>query len=89
MPNDDYDTIRREEKLKGVENWSRWSNMTELILVEKGYWDIVTGSCTRLTDPTQVTVFKKESAGAARIIKGGLNDDLFKNVEDTNDSKEI
>ena len=43
----------------------------------------------RLTDSAQVIVFKKESAGAARIIKGGLNDDLFKNVKDTNNSKEI
>ena len=42
-----------------------------------------------VTDSAQIVTFRKESAGAARIIKGGLNDDLFKNVEDTNNPKEI
>ncbi|KAA6418031.1 MAG: hypothetical protein FRX49_12031 [Trebouxia sp. A1-2] len=89
MANNDKDSVRREEKLRGVENWARWSNMTMLDLKEKGYWGIVTGARTIGTTPATIASFDRDSAGAAKIIKGGLNDNLFKNVEGTDNPTDI
>ena len=85
------ETIREEkrEKLKGVENWHSWSNLTQLILGEKGYWDIVTGDRTGGGTATLQASFRKEEYGAARIIKEGLSSAMFKTVEDTNVPSEI
>ena len=89
MANNDKDSVRWEEKLRGVENWARWSNMTMLDLKEKGYWGIVTGTHMIRTTSATVASFDWDSAGAAKIIKGGLNDNLFKNVEGTDNSTDI
>ncbi|SLM34672.1 Zinc finger, CCHC-type [Lasallia pustulata] len=60
-----------------------------LDLKEKGYWGIVTGARTIGTTPATIASFDRDSAGAAKIIKGGLNDNLFKNVEGTDNPTDI
>ena len=89
MANNDKDSVWQEEKLREVENWVRWSNMTMLNLKEKGYWDIVTDTHMIEITSATITSFNWDSVGAAKIIKRGLNDNLFKNVKGTDNSTDI
>jgi len=74
---EEKEIFRREEKLKGYENWSRWSNITRLMLKKKSLWALVEGQRTFTRPALQVVTYEKDAAFAARIIKGGVNDELF------------
>ena len=86
---EEKETLRREEKLKGYDNWSRWSNITKLALKEKGLWTLANGQRTGNGNAASQTAYEKDAAAAAKIIKSGVNDELFKNIEDTDDPKAI
>ena len=86
---EEKETLRREEKLKGYDNWSRWSNITKLALKEKGLWTLANGQRTGNSNAASQTAYEKDAAAAAKIIKSGVNDELFKNIEDTDDPKAI
>ena len=63
--------------------------MTMLNLKERGYWGIVTGAHMIGTTPATITSFDQDSTRAVKIIKGGLNNNLFKNVKGTDNSADI
>lgn len=85
----------KRERLTGYSNWTRWASLTKSMLIEKDVWDLVE------TDPRPIkqnasTLFdhkvKEEriAIGAAgRIIREGLSNDLFNNVIDIDDPKEM
>ena len=86
---EEKETLRRKKKLKGYDNWSRWLNITKLALKKKGLWTLANGQRTGNSNAASQTAYEKNTAAAAKIIKNSVNDELFKNIEDTDDLKAI
>jgi len=72
-----------------MKNWARWSNMTILTFKKKEFWDIVMNNC--IIEITFITIasYDWDAVRTAEIIKNDLNDDLFKNVKNTDESSLI
>ena len=80
----------KNEKLKGFENWPRWSDITRLTLEAKGVWNLVDGSKPPLPPNATAKTFEdqaKSTAKALRIIKKGVHPDLHPNIIDKRDPK--
>ncbi len=56
-----------------------------LTLQEKKFWDIIMSEHIAEITVTQIVNYECDSADAAKIIKGGINNNLFKNVKDINE----
>lgn len=84
----------RREKLKGFTNWPWWADLTRAMLVEKDVWDqIEIGSRQPPTTLSERELKTKENqmaiGMATRIIKKGVNDDIFNNIINIIDPKEM
>ena len=58
-------------------------------LKKKGFWDIVTNNCINKNTVTQIANYEQDAAEAAKIIKNNIINDLFKNVESTDEFLKI
>lgn len=82
----------RRKKLTGFNNWPRWSDLIRAILIEKDVWDLVeTGP-----RPAPATIWEQKTkencmamGTANRIIKEGVSNDIFNNIIDITDPKEM
>lgn len=89
---DNTSSSARREKLTGFNNWPRWSDFTRAMLIEKDVWDLVeTGP-----RPAQATIGEQKTkenrmaiGTATRIIKEGVSDNIFNNIIDITDPKEM
>lgn len=89
--NDTPSRLRRK-KLTGFINWLQSSNLTKAMLIEKDVWDLV----EIRPRPVLTTIWEqktKENRMAMRkvtqIIKKGISDNIFNNIIDVTDPKEI
>lgn len=84
------ETDPKNEKLKGFENWPRWSDITRLTLEAKGVWSLVDGSEPPLPQNATAKAIEdraKSTAKALKIIKKGVHPDLYPNIIDKRDPK--
>lgn len=70
----------KREKLKGFENWLQWADLTQAMLEEKEVWDVVDGTRPEPTTAAQTRKKDKDNAIASKIIKQGVNSDLYTNI---------
>ena len=68
------------EKLKGFENWPQWADLPQAILEKKKVWDIIDATRPEPTTVTQTRKKEKNNAIASKIIKQGVNSDLYTNI---------
>ena len=80
MTNENNNRKSKREKLRGFENWPQWVDLSQAILEEKEVWDIVDGSLADPTTAAQTRRKEKDNAVALKIIKQGVNDDLYINI---------
>ena len=85
----------KREKLTGYVNWARWASLTKSMLIEKDVWDLVeTGPRPQQQNASALFDHKTKEdriaiGTAGRIIREGLSDDLFNNIIDIDDPKEM
>jgi len=89
MTSNELDTVYRKKKLKRVKNWTRWCNMTMLTLKKKKFWNIIMNNCIIEITFTTIASYDQDAAEIVKIIKNDLNDDLFKNIKNINESSVI
>jgi len=89
MTSNKLDNVHQEKKLKRVKNWARWSNMTMLTLKKKEFWNIVMSNY--IIEITFITIasYDQNAVRTVKIIKDDLNNNLFKNVKNTDESSLI
>jgi len=63
--------------------------MTMLTLKKKEFWNIVINNHTIEITLITIASYSQDTAETAEIIKSDLNDDLFKNVKNINESSVI
>lgn len=88
----DHTVGSRHEKLTGFSNWSRYSDLTRAMLVEKDVWDLVeTGPRPALVAFWEQRIKENRMAvgTATRIIKKGVSNDIFNNIIDITDPREM
>lgn len=84
----------KREKLTSFANWPVWSGITESMLIEKEFWDLVsTGSCLKRQNPMLWAKEIKEDRMAVgialQIITEGVSDQIALNIMDLKDLKEM
>ena len=80
MATESDDRESKREKLRGFENWPQWADLTQAMLEEKEVWDVVDGTRPEPTTATQTKKKDKDNAIASKIIKQGVNSDLYTNI---------
>lgn len=80
MTNKNDDRKSKREKLRSFENWPQWAHLTQIILKKKEFWDVVDESCTDPTIAAQTKKKEKNNAITSKIIKQGVNSDLYINI---------
>lgn len=75
---DDRDSKR--EKLRGFGNWPQWADLTQAMLEEREVWDVVDGTRPEPTIAAQTKKKDKDNAIATKIIKQGVNSDLYTKI---------
>ena len=80
MTNKNDDRKSKRKKLCGFKNWPQWADLTQAILEEKKVWDVVDGSHADPTTAAQTRKKEKDNAVASKIIKQGVNSDLYINI---------
>ena len=68
------------EKLRGFENQPQWADLTQAMLEKKEMWDVIDGTRPELTTTSQTKKKDKDNIIASKIIKQGVNSDLYINV---------
>ena len=82
----------RREKLTSFTNWPRWSDLTRAMLIEKDVWDLIETGPRPAPPPFQQQKTKENCMAvgtATRIIKEGVSDNIFNNIIDITDPKEM
>lgn len=90
--NDNTSGGSRREKLTGFTNWPQWSDLTRTILIKKDVWSLVeTGPRPNLAIIWEQKTKKNRIAirTLTRIIKKGVNNDIFNNIINITDLKEM
>ncbi|ERF73240.1 hypothetical protein EPUS_08791 [Endocarpon pusillum Z07020] len=82
MSSTDNNDHEKREKLKGFENWPRWSNLAHLRLIEKELWKYIAPGPPN--DPDN-----HRAARAAYILKRDVSDELFQGIEAINNPRLI
>lgn len=80
------------EKLSGFTNWLQQSDFMKIILIKKDVWDLVEirPKPNLATIQKQKTKENQRAIGmATQIIKKGVSNDIFNNIIDITDSKEM
>jgi len=85
----ELNAVCREKKLKRVKNWTRWSNMIMLTFKKKEFWDIVMNNYIIEITFIMIASYDWDAVRTVEIIKNDLNDDLFKNVKNIDESSMI
>ena len=80
MTNENNDRESKREKLRSFENWLQWANLTQAMLEEKEVWDVVDGCHADPTTAAQTRKKEKDNVIASKIIKQGVNSDLYINI---------
>ena len=80
MTTESDDRESKREKLRGFENWPQWADLTQAMLEEKEVWDVVDGTRPEPTNAAQTMKKDKDNAIASKIIKQGVNSDLYTNI---------
>jgi len=86
MTSNELDAVYRKKKLKRVKNWARWSNMTMLIFKKKEFWNIVISNYIIEITLIMIASYDWDAVRIIKIIKSNLNDNLFKNVKNIDES---
>lgn len=89
-PESDHEFDTERGRLKGLDNWHRWADLTRIRLQEKGVWDLVDGTRAALLDNASnydTKVRTMETAMALRIIKQGVGPDLYDKILDEDSPK--
>jgi len=60
-----------------------------LTLKKKEFWNIVINNCIIEITSATITSYDWDAVKTVKIIKSDLNDDLFKNVKNTDESSMI
>ena len=63
--------------------------MTMLTLKKKDFWEIVINNYINGNIASQIANYEQDAAEVIKIIKKNINDDLFKNVENTDEFLKI
>ena len=77
IKNKNDDCKSRKKKLRGFKNWPQRTNLIQTMHEEKEVWDVVDGSRTDSTTAAQTRKKKKDNFVAFKIIKQGVNSDLY------------
>ena len=80
MNNKNNDQKSKREKLRVFKNWLQWADLTQAILKEKEVWDVVDRSKPDLTTAAQMKKKDNSNAISLKIIKQGVNSDLYTNI---------
>ena len=80
MTNKNDDHERKREKLCDFENWPQWTGLTQTMLEEKEVWDVVNRSRADPTTAAQTRKKEKDSVVTSKIIKQGVNNNLYINI---------
>ena len=85
MMSNKQDTVWWEKKFKKVENWTRWFNIIIFTLKEKRFWNIIMSNCITENIAAQITSYECYAVKAIKIIKTDIINDMFKNIENTDE----
>ena len=80
MTNENDDHENKRKKLHGFKNWPQWADLTQAMLKEKEIWDVVDRSRADPTTAAQTRRKEKYNVVASKIIKQGVNGDLYINI---------
>lgn len=83
-------TNPKNQKLKGFENWPRWSDITRLTLEAKGVQSFIDGSKLPIAQNATAKVIEDRAkliAKALKIIKKGVHPDFYLDIIDKRDPK--
>ena len=75
----------KKKKLRDFENWSQWADLIQAMLEENEVWNIVDGSRADPITAAQTRKKEKDNAVASKIIKQGVNSDLYINIIEARD----
>ena len=94
MTNKRNDTLSgsRRKKLTGFTNWPQWSDLTRAMLIKKDVWDLIeTGPRPEplLFQQQKTKENRMAVRTATRIIKEGVSNDIFNNIINITDPKEM